>query len=470
MTCRIAVVGGGISGLSAAYRIMRLGRATEVTLFERSRRLGGVIQSVRQDGVVLEGGPDSSLRRKPEFLQLVDELGLGAEVMGTNPQAQGAYIFYRGHFHDIPGGIQAGVPTRLDTLWSSELLSLGEKLRLWGDFALPGQEASSDVALGALLRQRFGNGYVDRIAAPLLAGIYAGDIDRLSTAAVAPSLLALQSRGRSFVRQSRAASQKAKKMNTPQQSAFVSLTTGMSSLVERLSRVFEGQIQVWRDAPVVSLVPCANGFELMTSQGESRFFHGVVLAVPAYEAAKLLTFINPVVRERLASIEYADLAVVGAIYEGRAFNRPLTRTGYLVPRQEGLAMTAGTWLRAKWDYPVSSDDVPIRAFFGRAGQKDLLTQSDEAILATFGRELGFIMGVTDPPRFARVFRTAQGMPQFHVGHGDIIRQLYEEISQWPGLKVIGSYFDGVGLSDCIRHANQAAAELMSTELAPLISS
>ncbi len=469
MTRRVAVIGGGISGLAAAFRMADLGGAHTLTLFEASARLGGVIESERRDGVVLEGGPDSSLRRKPEFLELVQRLGLGARIMGTNPKVQGSYIFHRGHFYDIPGGIQAGVPTRWDSLWSTELLSLGEKVRLWGDLVIPCRGDSTDIALGALLRRRFGDGYVDRIASPILAGIYAGDIDRLSTAVLAPSLLTFQSRGRGLLRGARADGGRMTTGGAAGQSLFVSLATGMESLIAALHSALKNNVDIRLNSPVVSLVPIDGGFRVVLRDGSPMHFDDVVLAVPAYQAAQILTFIDPEARKRLAGIEYADLAVVGAIYHGQAFNRPLTRTGYLVPRGEGLEMTASTWVRAKWDYADPSEDVPIRAFFGRSGQDDFLRRTDEEILATCRQELGFIMGVTDAPRYARVFRIPHGMPQFHVGHQQVVRQIRDEISRWRGLKLIGSYFDGVGLSDCIRHANQAAEELVPVSVQPSFS-
>ena len=174
MTRRVAVIGGGISGLAAAYRLLQESpEPLELLLIEASGRLGGVIQTDRSQGVVLEGGPDSFLRRKPEALQLSEELGLGSEVIGTNPNVRGAYIFYNGRFHDIPEGVQAGVPARLEGLFKSELLNQPEKFRLMADLALPRLPFEEDMALGRLLRYRFGDAYVDRIAAPMMSGIYA---------------------------------------------------------------------------------------------------------------------------------------------------------------------------------------------------------------------------------------------------------------------------------------------------------
>ncbi len=475
MTRRIVVVGGGISGLTAAYRIIReMGpRAVELTLLEASEQFGGVIATDASQGVVLEGGPDSFLRRKPEAVQLAQDLGLGREIIGTNPNVRGSYIVHRGHFHDIPLGVRVGVPTRLDTLWTTELLSLAEKMRVWGDLILPRKPISSDVAVGTLMRYRFGNGYVDRIAAPMLSGIYAGDIDRLSAQATAPALLTYQARGRSLIRE---AEHEAKKVpvsgdNSPKAPSglFVSLLRGVGSLVDALVVALESKASLNRESPVQSITYQSEGFALTLRDGRTFEATDVVLAVPAYRAAQLLTFWDRDARRLLAEIPYADLAVIGAVYAPNAFSRPLARTGFLVPRGEGLEMTAATWVRTKWAYPDDVPLVPVRAFFGRADQQGLLDQSDQAMMETFRREMGYIMGVTDEPRYTRVFRIPQGMPQYLVGHRERAHRILNEAARWPGLKLVGSYFDGVGVPDCIRRANQAAVEVAQAAREPLHS-
>lgn len=466
MTRRVAVVGGGISGLAAAYRLaVELGnQGAEISLFEASDRFGGVIATDVSQGVVLEGGPDSFLRRKPEAVDLAQELGLGDEIMGTNPQVRGSYIFHRGHFHDIPLGVRAGIPTRLDTLWGTELLSLAEKMRLWGDLALPRQPMGEDIALGSLLRYRLGSGYVDRIAAPMLSGIYAGDIDQLSTAATAPQLLQYQAQGKSLIREAqRSAGPTPRPAAHASPGMFVSLVRGVGSLIDALVQsLTSSRVRLYRECPVKRLAQSSDGYTLTLADGRTVAATDVILAIPAYRAAQLLAFWDDAARQLLQEIPYADLAVMGAVYEPGAFGRPLTRTGFLVPRGEGLAMTAGTWVRAKWDYPDTTPLVPVRAFFGRAGDRELLTQTDEVMADRFRREMGYIMGVTDAPRYERVFRIPQGMPQYLVGHRERAQRIQAEAARWPGLKVIGSYFDGVGVPDCIRHANDAARELAQT--------
>jgi oxygen-dependent protoporphyrinogen oxidase len=465
---RVGVIGGGISGLTAAYRLIQAhpGAPIEVVLFESQDRLGGVIQTDRSQGVVLEGGPDSFLRRKPEAISLAMELGLEDRLMSTNPQIRGSYIFHQGHFYDIPPGVRAGVPTRIDTLWGTEILSLGEKMRIWGDLVLPRRRVTSDVALGSLLRYRFGRGYVERIAAPLLAGIYAGDIDQLSTAATAPELLLYQSRGPSLIREAQRAIQSRTTTTSSSASVFASLSTGVATLVEALAAVVRERAIVHVSTPVTEVLGDSDAFQVKTAGGLVEDVTDVVAAVPAYQASSLLTGLSEEARAILKGIDYADLAVVGAVYRTDSIPRSLTRTGFLVPRGEGLQMTAATFVRAKWDYPDSTNLVPIRGFFGRAGQASVLQKSDDEIAAIFREEMGFIMGITDAPLYTRVFRIPQGMPQYHVGHRARMDALQRELQSLPHLKLIGAYFDGVGVPDCIRHATQAVKSLLEDSVVP----
>jgi oxygen-dependent protoporphyrinogen oxidase len=461
MTRRVAVIGGGISGLAAAYRIVKeSSESVELTLFEAGERLGGVIDTDISQGVVLEGGPDSVLRRKPEALDLIRELGLEDRVIGPNPAVRGSYIFHRGHFHDIPLGVGTGIPTRFDTLWASELLSLGEKMRLWGDTVLPRHISGDDTSLGALLRYRFGNGYVDRIAAPMLAGIYAGDINQLSCAATAPQLLAYQSQGRSLVHEYNAANPRPTTPAGAPPPIFSTLASGLGAIIQALQAAVSRQSRVVLHAPVTRVAAVDGRFEVTVADDATEVFSDVIAAVPAHGASAILKFLDPKTRQLLADIPYADLAVVGAAYRPQSITRPLDRTGFLVPRGEGVEMTAGTWVQSKWAYPNPAGLVPVRGFYGRAGQGGLLSRSDAEMLAVFRREMGYIMGVTDQPVYARVFRAPQAMPQYVVGHLSRMAAVRQALAAWPHFALTGSYFDGVGVPDCIRHANEAARRLI----------
>lgn len=453
---RIAIIGGGISGLAAAYRLRGQG---EILLYESSKRLGGVIRTDRSQGVVLEGGPDSFLNRKPEAQALCEELGLGPDLIGSNPKTRGAYIFHQGHFYDVPSGVQAGIPTRFDGLWSSGLLSTQDKLRALGDFVLPRRTRGlSDVALGKLLRYRLGDGLVDTLAAPILSGIYAGDIDKLSTRMAAPRLLSYQEHGKSLMREAERA---VKQKSSPAPGGvFSTLVSGMESLIVALAERLEG-VEVHLGDRVDAITPLATGgFRVMSSAG-SEDVEEVIVSTPAYESSRLLDFLPEAQRRHLELIEYADLLVVGLVFKADAFSRPLNKTGFLVPKIEGLQMTAATWVRSKWHYPDASDVVPIRVFMGRAGDTTLLTKTDQELKDLVRDELAYVMGVTERPIYSALFRIPRGMPQYGVGHWDRMVALDEAVEGFPGLHLIGAYRDGVGIPDCIRLANMTTNRLLS---------
>lgn len=463
MTRRVAIIGGGISGLSAAYRLLQSEGRTpmEVMLFEAAERIGGVIQTDNSQGVVLEGGPDSFLRRKPEAEKLARELGLGSYLIGQNPQFRGAYIFHGGRFHEIPRGVQAGIPTDVASLRQSPLLNRVEKMRLMGDFVLPRQRITEDIGLGQLLRYRLGDAYVKRIAAPILAGIYAGDIDQLSARVTAPQLLTYQSRARSLIQEGQKTALKAAH-NVAQPlggGLFLTLNQGMGSLVKALERSLVDRVAIHKNTPILSIEHHQGVYQLVDSNQQRYEATDVIVAVPSYRAAEMLGFLEESCRNILSGIAYADLAVVGAVYHPEAFNRSLDKTGFLIPAGEGVGMTAGTWVKSKWAYADESPLVPIRGFYGRAGERGLLAQSDDSILAQFGREMGYIMGVTDMPQYQRVFRIPAGMPQYWIGHHSRIHALRRHLQTFRGLRLIGAYFDGVGVPDCIRNANQAVESL-----------
>ncbi|AEJ38605.1 protoporphyrinogen oxidase [Sulfobacillus acidophilus TPY] len=463
---RTVIVGGGISGLTAAYRLVKEGVGhREVWLFEKDTRVGGVIQSDVQDGVVLEGGPDSLLLRKPEAVELVREVGLGDTLIGTNPKVRGSYIFRRGRFHEIPAGLQVGIPTGLDTIWKSDLLSWQEKSRLLWDFILPRQPIGEDIALGRLLRYRFGNGIVDTLVAPMLAGIYAGDIDQLSTWMTVPQLLEFQARDRSLIRAAyRAYKAQPKPTASPSASSggirgiFATVSDGLEHLARQVAERITQYGGVIHTGQAVEAVEAHGPHQYAVILADGRHIDAdqVLLAVPAHIAARLVQSWNRDLAEPLEEIPYADLAVIGAVYRPTAFSRPLDKTGFLVPKTEGLGMTAGTWVRSKWDYPETVEWVPIRAFYGRAGDTTLLSLSDDALLARYRQELAFIMGVTDSPEYARVFRIPRAMPQYVVGHKSRVDRLRNQLTRWPGFFLTGSYWDGVGIPDCIRLATSVA--------------
>lgn len=457
MTAHVAVVGGGVSGLTAAYRLKPWvdAGALDVDLFEAGPRLGGVIHSEHPLGTVLEGGPDSLLRRKPAAEQLCRQLGLGDELIGINPRIAGAYIYHAHRFHPIPAGTLAGVPTDWGPLWRSDLFSLPGKVRAGADLVLPKSAGGGDRGLGMFLRRRFGREVVDRLVEPMLSGIYAGDANALSLLATFPQLLEMETRHRSLLLAGRAL-RRSRRTPSARESPFRTLKSGVQTLIDALGASLPPD-SVHCNRPVRSASARAGRWEL-EFDGERRDFDAVIVATPAYRAGDLLMSLDRVLGEELSAILYTSLAVVGLLYQPGDIPRPLDKTGFLVPKGEGVAMTACTWVGAKWDYPEPQPYAAMRVFLGRSGE-DVLQSSDDRLLEQALSDLRQTMEIVAPPVHARVFRQPRAMPQYRVGHLDRVARITERLAHLPGLYLTGAAYDGVGIPDCIRHAGDTAARL-----------
>lgn len=450
------VVGGGISGLVAAYTLREQDPTRDIVLLEASHRVGGKIVTDRSKGYVLEGGPDSILRRKPEAVELAVALGL--TPIGTNPESRGAFIYYQKKFFPIPAGIQAGIPTDIKALLKSRLLSWSGKFRAAGDFVLPRiSQPDQDMALGRFLRYRFGDEVVDRLAAPMLSGIYAGNIDQMSLEATFPQFKDLEREAKSLVLGSRKRQRAAKPQGG---SIFASFAGGLESLTEALAAAMSTSIEIRYGSHVSRLEAAVDGVRV-TAGDDVILARGVVLATPAFTASTLIGHQSPMVAHVLSEIHYPDLAVVGAVYPPGAIEVPDHKTGFLVPAQPGMRMTAATYVSSKWHYPGVPEGQVVRAFYGRAGE-DILTLSDDQLLELYDQEMSRIFPQLGTPLYRKVFRHPQGIPQYQVGH---VRKMAAALTQlrqeWPEVVLAGAYINGVGIPDCVRRARQAVLELTS---------
>ena len=454
------MVGGGVTGLAAAHRLLAESPGLTVTILEAGPRLGGSVVTDRVAGVPLEGGPDSVLTRKPWALDLMRTLGLEQHLIATRPVARGALLWWDERLIPIPRGTGNGVPGRLDLLWRSGLLSAQGRRRAVGDSFLPNRLPAGDVGVGIALRARFGREVVERLAAPMLAGIYAGEVDRLSLDAVAPHLRDLLARYGSLSRGVREARRRAPQAGGP---LFQTLESGLATFVEALARRIQeagGRIVV--GARAVRLVPEPDGVGVETADGRRFWGDVVVSAFPAWAAAECLPQSMEAVR-LLRSIPYANLAVVGLVYPLGALPVPRDVTGVLVPRQPDARLTALTFLASKWGYRESLAVEPIRAFYGTADGPDILALSEERLRAMAIRDTARILGVPPvDPAYARVFRHPRAMPQYVVGHQARLDRLDRELAAWPRLTWAGNWRDGVGMPDAVRSGEAAAARTLET--------
>lgn len=453
---RVAVVGGGLAGLAAAYRLMRLG--LEPIVLESDSGFGGKVQTECTDGLVLEQGPDSFLVRKPEVVQLVRELGLADDLVALQPRGSGSSIYARGRLHAIPPGLMLGLPTEVWPIVRSGLLSPLGKLRAAGDFILPRDRGEGDQPLGQLVARRLGGEVLDRLVAPLLTGIYAGDPWSMSTEATFPQLLELERRDGSLVLGARRLRRKAPKLSTPPGPMFMTMRRGLAQITETLEAALPTAC-LRPQSPVTDLTASGGGYRLTLQSGEEIQADGVILTLPAPGAGYLLRDLAPAAASSLFAVPYASLAVTQMAY--RAEDVPtLKGSGFLVDRAASLTITACTYVVNKWPHE-SPDAVLLRCYLGRAGD-DPLGVEDEDLLGAVRQDLATVLGIRAEPWLQRVYRWPSAMPQYTVGHVARMAAVFEHLHDLPALALAGASYRGVGMPDVIRQANQAAEDVART--------
>ena len=470
---RVVIVGGGITGLAAAHRLATLRPELPFVLLESRRRLGGNIVTERRDGFVLDAGPDSFLRTKPDALALCDELGLRADLITVRPEARTVYVAHEGRLERLPAGLALAVPTRIGPMLKTPLLGSLDKLRLLGDLVLPRRRngsAQRDESIDAFVTRHFGRSAAQKLAAPLLGGIYAGDIAELSILSTFPQLVDLEAKHGSLVRGffaaqgsgafgARNARELARWLLRGEQvaeSPFCSLREGMGSLVDALAASLpRGSLHT--DVEVVSLER-RNGWHVKLAGGETLTAAAVLLATPAHIAARLAP--RGALGEALAEIPYVSTATIFFALDRGQVTHPLDGLGFVVPSGEGQIL-AGTWISSKWDHRAPAGGALIRAFVGGTRASDLVERSDDTALTALARaELERFMGPLGEPRFTRVFRYHRANPQPVVGHAARLVRLARLLETQPGLHVAGAAYQGVGIPDCVRQGRAAAERIV----------
>ncbi|WP_010270880.1 protoporphyrinogen oxidase [Paenibacillus senegalensis] len=466
--CRVVIIGGGISGLSAAYYTWRFlkeaGVQADMTVVERDQQWGGKVQTVRQEGFVMEKGPDSFLARKTPVIDLTRELGLQEDLVATNPQAKKTYILHNGRLHPMPPGLALGIPTQWKPFLNSGLISPLGKVRAAMDLVLPRRRDDGDEALGDFLERRLGKEVLENVCEPLLAGIYAGDTHQLSLQSTFPQFQAMERKSRSLILgMTRSRQQAPPTAGVPEsvsRSMFLSYRHGLSSLIEALTGYLQEQgVRLLSGQMVTSLEKQPQGgASLRLDSGQELSADCVIAAVPTFVLPSLLPNLPAVAR--LAEMPYVSVANFVAAYDRKSIGQELDASGFLVPRKEGRFITACTWTSAKWKHTAPDDKVLVRCYIGRSGEEHWRQLPDETLSANARRELKELLGIEAKPLFSRINRWEQSMPQYPVGHLHTIKKARQEAAEYmPGLWLTGSGFHGVGIPDCIRQGKEAAQEL-----------
>jgi oxygen-dependent protoporphyrinogen oxidase len=463
---KVVVVGAGISGLAAAHRVVELaeksGRPLDLTVLEAGHRLGGTIHTERQDGFVIEGGADSFISEKPWALALCGRLGVEEALIGTNDRSRRTFVVWRGRLHPLPDGFQLLAPTRLRPLVASRLFSWPGKLRMGLDLLLP-RAGDPDESLGAFVRRRLGREALERVAQPLVAGIYTADPDTLSLAATMPRFLELERRERSVIlamwRATRKAPALANGASGARWSLFVTFADGMEELVQALARRLPpGAVR--RGERVTEVTRHGSGWRVVTGGGAALSADAVVVATEAHQAARMLRYLDPSLAHLLEGIAYASSATVTLGYRRTDIPHALDGFGFVVPQVEGRPIIACTFSSVKYPGRAPAGHELLRVFLGGALNEGVLDAPDDRLVATARGQLGELLGITAEPLLVRVSRYTKAMPQYHVGHLARVEAIEQCLRHHEGLSLAGGAYRGVGIADCVHSAETAVEGLL----------
>jgi oxygen-dependent protoporphyrinogen oxidase len=462
---RVVIIGGGIAGLAAAYRLVQKMPGLAITLIESHSRLGGKIVTERVDGFVLEGGPDTFLSYKPRGLGLCRELGLEDRLHGTNEKIRRTYVMRDDRLYDLPEGLTGLIPSRFGPMARSALISPIGKLRMGLDYVIPPRSADGDESIADFVKRRLGREVYDHLIEPLLSGIYAGDGEQLSLAATFPQLrqteLANGGLIKGMLAAKRAAQQKAPvpKPNGKSWSAFLTPTTGLAEIVETLEQRLGG-VDVRLGSPVTRVEAALPGYRVVLKNGESLAANAIIFATPAFITADLISNLDSQISTALRAIPYVSTATVSVAYSFADIPRSLDGYGYIIPRAENRPILACTWTSTKFPHRAPEGFGLIRAFIGRAGQEGALDVDDDDLLKLVRDELRRALGITTPPVLHRIFRWPKAMPQYTLGHLDRLDVIEQRLAAHPGLFVAGNAYRGIGIPDCIASGEAAAQAIM----------
>ncbi|MEL7564396.1 MAG: protoporphyrinogen oxidase [Dehalobacterium sp.] len=462
---KVVIVGGGIAGLAAAYTLQETQPDIEYTLIEKNPRLGGKILTEHEAGYLIEGGPDCFLSEKQSVLKLAEKVGLENSLIGTNDQHKGTYIYAGEKLHALPEGLMLLVPTKIVPFALSPLISWPGKLRMSLDFVLPKKRDQDDETLYSFVVRRLGREALDKIAEPLIGGIHGGDPETMSLKASFPRFLDMEKNYGSLVR-AMLAGRKNTRRKPPAgyggrpKSYFMSFKKGMGELPEALEKKLQGKIIKGKEA--TGIMRTDSGFLVEMEGKEQLCADGLVLAVPAPEAALLLQEVAPKVSPILKSIPMASSATIQLVYKRHQVPKALNSFGFLVPHVEQRKINAVTFASVKWNDRVPDQEhVLLRTFIGGAKNSPLALASEEEMMMWVKQDLKSILGITAEPEHYWVHRWIDARPQYTIGHLDRLQEIDKYLQKVPGLVLVGGCYRGIGVPDCVNDGIKGAKEVIA---------
>jgi oxygen-dependent protoporphyrinogen oxidase len=475
---RVVVIGAGISGLAAAYRLQErsrgMARAPEILLLEATARTGGIIRTQRREGFLIEGGPDAFISEKPEAKGLAERLGIAAQLIETSPLHRRSFIVRNGRLHAVPEGFHLLAPSRFWPFVTTRIFSWRGKARMALDILLPvraatareGEDDESDESLAHFVRRRLGREALERMAQPMVGGIYTADPERLSLRATMPRFLEMERTDGSLIRGMwRARKQQAalerRGTSGARYSLFLSFDGGMQVLSDTLTaRLAHSSLRLNARAESLSFDRTAGRWRMGLAAGESLECEAICLALPAYHAGALLRETDAPLSAELAEIPYASTATLNLAYRRADIAHPLDGFGFVVPIVERRSVLACTFSSIKFAGRAPEGHVLLRAFVGGALQPEMFALDEEAMEQAVREDLRLLLGIEEPPLFSHLEKWPRSMAQYHLGHIERVKRIEERLSALPGLKLAGNAYGGAGIPDCIRSGERAADEIL----------
>jgi len=464
---RIAIVGGGISGLTAAYKLAQArerGLPVSEFLIESDNRLGGVVRTEHLEGFVLEGGPDSFISEKPEAAALCRELGLGDMLIGSNDDERLTYILHKGKLVPLPEGLMLLAPTRIRPFLKSPLLPLSSKLMLATEwFVTPTKPRDYDESIGTFVRRHFGKAMLENIVDPLLAGVYGGDAQSLSVESVLPRFREMENQHGSLIRGAMAAKRKAGKAEQKGKSLFMTLKNGLGELAKALETRLDPS-RVHLEQRVVSIERIGHHWKSpyrIRCEGNQVYeAEAVILALPVHECADLFASFTQDLVDACRAVPYSSAITVNLGFDEKVAAALPPGFGFLVPGKEPSRLLACTFVHRKFPYRAPPGKALLRCFLGGTRDPEVLQLSNNEINLLVRQELRSILGVETLPLFSLISRWPLAMAQYNVGHKDRIMRIAGLIQKYPHLHLAGNAYSGIGLSDCIRTGQDAVTQVM----------
>ena len=476
---KVVIIGGGITGLSCAYALqensLKQGVPIDCVLIESESRFGGKITTENVDGFIIEGGPDSFITQKPWGLDLCKRLGLTDRLIRTHPVEKAIYVLSCGQLVPLPAGFQLMIPGQITPFLTTPLISPSGKARMGLDLIIPRRDfhAQHDESIASFVRRRLGEEAVSQFAEPILAGIYAGDVEKLSLMATFPQFASLEQQYGSLIwgalMQRWDLSHRKKSTPAPQTekpwSLFVTLKGGLSEMVNALIHHLEEHIVLTSCKKVTGVYPVASVAQKASQyavclEDETLVADSVVITVNATLASDWIKGWDAPLSERLKEIPYVSTATISLGFRGGEIKHPLNGFGFVVPRREGRKILAGTWTSTKFEGRAPQGCKLIRLFLGGGHQEEIVSLDDTALTALAMEEIHGILGITARPETTRIYRWYKGNPQYHIGHLDHIAQIEAAAAKHTGFFLAGSAYRGVGIPDCIHQGTETADRII----------